>query len=146
MWLFFHGERVNQLVARVKRRVDGPAAAKRVLEVVDEALEEVERTREDGEENRLELRAPQVDEQERGQDDRTDGLERQVEDPRERRRQARRARDARGRDAPVGAVWAFCLDKLMVKTSGLEPIWGRRVKIVKYPCETPAPTCPNAKD
>ena len=100
--LFFHGERVNQLVARVKRRVDGPAAAKRVLEVVDEALEEVERTREDGEENSFELRAPQVDEQERGQDDRTDGLERQVEDPWKRRRKARRARDARGRDAPVG--------------------------------------------
>ena len=60
MWLFFHGERVNQLVARVERRVDGPTAAERVLEVVDEALEEVERTREDGEENRLELRAPQV--------------------------------------------------------------------------------------
>ena len=38
--LFFHGERVNQLVARVKRRIDGPAAAKRVLEVVDEALED----------------------------------------------------------------------------------------------------------
>ena len=76
MLLFLHGERVNQLVARVERRVDGPAAAERVLEVVDEALEEVERTREDGEENRLELRAPQVDEQKRGQDDRRDGLER----------------------------------------------------------------------
>ena len=61
MWLFFHGERVNQLVARVKRRVDGPAAAKRVLEVVDEALEEVEGAREDCEQDRLELRASQVD-------------------------------------------------------------------------------------
>ena len=61
MWLFFHGERVNQLVARVKRRVDGPTAAERVLEVVDEALEEVERTREHREENSFKLRAPQVD-------------------------------------------------------------------------------------
>ena len=67
--LFFYGERVDQLVARVERRVDGPAAAERVLEVVDEALEEVERTREDGEENRLKLRAPQVYQQERSQDD-----------------------------------------------------------------------------
>jgi hypothetical protein len=48
--LFFHGERVDELVARVERRVDGPAAAERVLEVVDEALEEVERTGEDREE------------------------------------------------------------------------------------------------
>ena len=100
--LFFHGEGVDELVARVQRRVDGPAAAKRVLEVVDEALEEVERTREDGEENRLELRAPQVDEQKRGEDDCTDGFETKVEDPRQRRRKARRARDARRRDAPVG--------------------------------------------
>ena len=100
--LFLHGERVNQLVARVERRVDGPAAAKRVLEVVDEALEEVEGAREDGEENRLELRAPQVDEQKRGEDDCTDGFETKVEDPRQRRRKARRARDARRRDAPVG--------------------------------------------
>ena len=58
MWLFFHGERVNQLVARVKRRVDGPTAAERVLEVVDEALEEVERTREHREENSFKLRLP----------------------------------------------------------------------------------------
>ena len=65
--LFLHGERVNELVARVERRVDGPRPAERVLEVVDEALEEVERTREDGEENRLELRAPQVYQQKRGQ-------------------------------------------------------------------------------
>ena len=119
--LFFHGERVDELVARVERRVDGPAAAERVLEVIHKTLEEVERTREDGEENRLELRAPQVDEQKRGQHDRADGLKRKVEDPRKRRRQARGARDARGRDAPV--------DKLMVKTPVLEPIWGRRVKI-----------------
>ena len=102
MWLFFHGERVNQLVARVERRVDGPTAAERVLEVVDEALEEVERTREDGEENSFELRAPQVDEQERGQDDCTNRLERQIKYPRERRREARCARDTRRRDAPVG--------------------------------------------
>ena len=60
--LFFYGERVDELVARVERRVDGPAAAERVLEVVDEALEEVERTREDGEENSFELWAAQVDE------------------------------------------------------------------------------------
>ena len=46
--LFFHGERVDELVARVERRVDGPAAAERVLEVVDEALEEVERASSDG--------------------------------------------------------------------------------------------------
>ena len=61
MLLFLHGERVNQLVARVERRVDGPAAAERVLEVIHKTLEEVERTREDGEQDRLELRAPQVD-------------------------------------------------------------------------------------
>ena len=102
MWLFFHGERVNQLVARVERRVDGPAAAEWILEVVDEALEEVERTREDCEQDRLELRAPQVDEQKRGQDDRRNRFERQIKYPRERRRKARRASDTRGRDTPVG--------------------------------------------
>ena len=58
--LFFHGERVNQLVARVERRVDGPRPAEGVLEVIHKALEEVERAREDGEEYRLELRAAQV--------------------------------------------------------------------------------------
>ena len=84
--LFFYGERVDELVARVERRVDGPAAAERVLEVIHKTLEEVERTREDGEENRFELRAPKVDEQKRGQDDRRYGLERQVEDSGERRR------------------------------------------------------------
>ena len=62
MLLFLHGERVDELVARVERRIDGPTAAERVLEVVDEALEE------DGEENRLELRAPQVYQQKRGQE------------------------------------------------------------------------------
>ena len=58
MLLFLDGERVDQLVARVERRVDGPASAERVLEVIHKTLEEVERTREDGEQDRLELRAP----------------------------------------------------------------------------------------
>ena len=40
--LFFHGERVDELVARVERRVDGLAAAERVLEVIHKTLEEVE--------------------------------------------------------------------------------------------------------
>ena len=81
-----------------QRRVDGPRPAERVLEVVDAALEEVERTREDGEENSFELRAPQ---QKRGQDDRRYGLKRKVEDPRKSRREARRARHARRCDPTV---------------------------------------------